>query len=593
MKPNDFQQLSILLAVVEGFVTVGRCQRLRFHSAKGQPVGSLVLDGGSIRFGVELAGQPYIDPLFASEVPLHSASLIKNLHGEPLTATEALRLTQLPLRARRAIRALTARAVLQLAWLCDPAVRAVASEPAVDAGGGPLRIAFSPSELMLAAGAVGDIRLDDPAVIEFETPPLPPKERWLFVCPAEDPYRPWPVMARLQSVLRVSHIIDKGRFCEQLIGHLGTLVPDPVTPGPMALLFTFDSQLHYVVKTSSYVALMIYPLEQHRRLQAALDTMRQRSRWLVVQISAGAIKSSQQSPIPVPNLSGRTPSESPHTELPRAEPFSVEPPRAESAGVESARAEPPRVEPPSAQSASSEPPKVKPPSRQSPVAPALAPEIESAAGSSDPLAGDWYGSSARSGESPRLPVAPDGKPSEAPVEAGPRPIDSEPPAADRVAGMAQQSLETGSQSQQSWPPSANAEVLSNKPIQQTLSLTDKSFVDILGKLGESIDGFIGAAIVDSYLDMCLGALGGDGEIDLELAAVSNSEVVRAERNAMNSLNMNDEIEEILITLKEQYHLIRSLRERTHVFIYLVLDRSRANLALARHALGEHERDMGL
>lgn len=557
MKPNDFQQLSRLLAVVEGFATAGRCQRLRFHSAKGQPVGSLVLDGGSIHFGVELAGQPYIDPIFASEVPPQSALLIKSLHGEPLTATESLRLNQLPLRARRAIRAVTARAMLQLAWLCDPAARAVGTQPAVDAGTSPLRISFSPSELMLAAGAAGDIPLDDPAVIEFETPPLPPKERWLFVCPGDDPGRPWPVMARLQSVLRVSHIIDKGRFCEQLIGHLASLVSEPLTPGPAALLFTFDSQLHYVVKTVGYVALMIYPLDQHRRLQAALDTMRQRSRWLVVQISEGAILSSQQSPIPAPSLVGHTPPALPRAESPRAEPLPAESPRAESPRAASLPAESPRAEPPRAEPATSEAPQVQPLSRQSPVAPALPPGSKYSAGSSAHPAVDWSGAAARLAEPPSLPVALPALPPAELVQAGPRPIDVGP----RAGGAG--------------------------------SLNDKLIGNILFKLNESIDGFIGAAIADSNLDMCLGARGGDGEIDFELAAISNSDVVRAKRRVIDSLNLDDEIEEILITLGEQYHLIRPLRGRTHVFIYLALDRSRANLALARHSLSEYERDMWL
>jgi len=114
--------------------------------------------------------------------------------------------------------------------------------------------------------------------------------------------------------------------------------------------------------------------------------------------------------------------------------------------------------------------------------------------------------------------------------------------------------------------------------------------EALAKLME-IDGILGACIVDSNSGMMLGAAGGGASINLELAAAGNTEVVRAKRKTMKTLNLSDPIEDILITLGRQYHLLRPLTSNDALFIYLALDRSRANLALARHQLSVAERDL--
>jgi hypothetical protein len=93
------------------------------------------------------------------------------------------------------------------------------------------------------------------------------------------------------------------------------------------------------------------------------------------------------------------------------------------------------------------------------------------------------------------------------------------------------------------------------------------------------DGALAAAVVDSSSGMLLGSVGSG--IDLDAAAAGNTEVVRAKLKTMKSLGLNDSIDDILITLSTQYHIIRPLGAFPEVFLYFVLDKSRSNLALAR------------
>ncbi len=113
-----------------------------------------------------------------------------------------------------------------------------------------------------------------------------------------------------------------------------------------------------------------------------------------------------------------------------------------------------------------------------------------------------------------------------------------------------------------------------------MSSLDQSIQDLL-----SIEGATGAAIVDLGSGMAL-ASGGNPGFSLDVAAAGNANVIRAKLRTMSDLEVSDEIDDILITLGRQYHLINVTNDDTTkgLFVYLVLNRSTANLALARHKL---------
>ncbi len=118
-------------------------------------------------------------------------------------------------------------------------------------------------------------------------------------------------------------------------------------------------------------------------------------------------------------------------------------------------------------------------------------------------------------------------------------------------------------------------------------------MDTALKEAMQIDGAMGVALVDYTSGMALGTLGSTKELDLTVAAAGNTDVVRAKMRTLDLLKLKDEIEDILITLGTQYHLIRPLRSRggQGLFIYLALAKSRANLAMARHQIKKIEEDL--
>ncbi|MFC4314997.1 hypothetical protein ACFPN2_38420 [Steroidobacter flavus] len=73
---------------------------------------------------------------------------------------------------------------------------------------------------------------------------------------------------------------------------------------------------------------------------------------------------------------------------------------------------------------------------------------------------------------------------------------------------------------------------------------------------------------------------------------------RRKRNRISSAvskecRLADRLEDILITLGKQYHIIRPIASKPGLFIYLVLDKVKSNLALARRSCQEQEQTLTL
>ncbi len=114
-------------------------------------------------------------------------------------------------------------------------------------------------------------------------------------------------------------------------------------------------------------------------------------------------------------------------------------------------------------------------------------------------------------------------------------------------------------------------------------------VDNLSRL-ERADGFLGAALFDIEANACVASVD-RGARDVERAVMGHADLVEAKRRTIFNLKLDDELEDIVISLGREYHLLRLCRRRPKLFFFLTLDRAKANLAMARYLLSDVERDI--
>lgn len=98
------------------------------------------------------------------------------------------------------------------------------------------------------------------------------------------------------------------------------------------------------------------------------------------------------------------------------------------------------------------------------------------------------------------------------------------------------------------------------------------------------DGLHALSVVEISSGMTIGSYS-DGTIDTDIASAYNVEVVKAKLNAIKALGLNEAINDILITLSNQYHLI-NCDESGKYMIYLAADKNKANLAILRNLVNK-------
>jgi len=116
-------------------------------------------------------------------------------------------------------------------------------------------------------------------------------------------------------------------------------------------------------------------------------------------------------------------------------------------------------------------------------------------------------------------------------------------------------------------------------------LSEQQIVDVLSDLAAAMPGYKAAALVDLDSGMTLGMHSKDDGFDLSSASAFNSEIVKQKQKVMKALNLDSVLEDMVMTLDDQIHLIKLVTPTT--FIYLAADRSAANLAIVRSSVDRH------
>lgn len=114
--------------------------------------------------------------------------------------------------------------------------------------------------------------------------------------------------------------------------------------------------------------------------------------------------------------------------------------------------------------------------------------------------------------------------------------------------------------------------------------------DFLKLFGENIfkemHGFVALSIIDVKSGNIFYSKQNSTNFDIENASKFALEIVRAQLNSNDYLKLNQNIDDITITLTNQFQFLK-ISDNNNYIIYLVADSSKANLAFTKALLNKH------
>ena len=115
--------------------------------------------------------------------------------------------------------------------------------------------------------------------------------------------------------------------------------------------------------------------------------------------------------------------------------------------------------------------------------------------------------------------------------------------------------------------------------------SEKQINEVFERISQDLPGFMAASLVDLESGMTLGLKSSRPDFDLAAASAYNSEMVKQKMKIMRALNLKTNLEDMLLTLGDQIHVIKLVGPTT--FIYMAVDRSQCNLAIVRNVLNKN------
>lgn len=118
--------------------------------------------------------------------------------------------------------------------------------------------------------------------------------------------------------------------------------------------------------------------------------------------------------------------------------------------------------------------------------------------------------------------------------------------------------------------------------------------DFLQQFGDevkkNIPGYIAVAVTEIKSGISYFSDSAVASFDPELASAFNLEVVKAKLNAISALGLDQGIDDIMISLTNQIHII-DISENNEYFIYLAVDSNKANLGMTKALLNKFKKDI--
>ncbi len=120
-------------------------------------------------------------------------------------------------------------------------------------------------------------------------------------------------------------------------------------------------------------------------------------------------------------------------------------------------------------------------------------------------------------------------------------------------------------------------IFNSKPIEKD---------DINNALSQLLElkGSMATSIIDWEDDIILGTEN-KVNFDITTASKGNGKVMRSTLKMLNDTNPESQVEDILITLTDQIHIIHIINSHPELCLYIILDSQKANMALARTKIG--------